>query len=303
MGIKENLQKSCFVCGSVNTTPLFKVGRIVYVRCMNCNLMFILNMPSESYLKKIYSYKKNLNREINRLNPALLVFLKFSITKDLLSLLGKIINSSRAKSINNIKKPSKILDIGCGTGEFLLEMYKSGWDVYGLEPGDNLVNMSERKIGKGRVYKGYLETVNFRNMKFDVIAMWQVLEHIPNVEKSFKKINQVLHTKGILIIEVPHSGSLNLNFFKKNWTLLLTPQHIHFWSSQALEKLLGKNGYEIDRVEYPIHFPFVFFSSLVKSRKNLIYLAPILLPLSLIVSFLFTLLKKGDLIRVYATKK
>lgn len=298
MGIKR-----CPVCQSVNLVPLFTAGEFRYMKCRACGLVFLSNVPSDKYFKKFYAYEKNFDTEINRLNPVLQTFLKLPIMKSMTVLLGQMINVSRAKSIKKIRKSPKILDVGCGPGDFLSEAKKLGWDTYGLELGDRLVNLTESKIGRGKVFKGYLDKIDFGKKKFDVITIWHVLEHMLELEKTFRKINVILSKEGTLVIEVPHSGSLNLKIFNKNWTLLLAPQHLHFWSEDSFKKLLHSYGLIIKRTEYPNHFPLIFFSSLVKKHRWLIYLAPILLPLSATISFCFSILKKGNLIRIYAIKE
>jgi 2-polyprenyl-3-methyl-5-hydroxy-6-metoxy-1,4-benzoquinol methylase len=295
--------KKCLACQSTDTENLFTASRFSYLRCKNCDLVFLSNAPSDSYFKRFYAYQKGANREIRKTNPALLTYLKIPFIKNAISTWTRFINISRATSVKNFTKGNRILDIGCGAGDFLSEMNKSGWDAYGLELGDNLVELAERKVGKGKIFQGYLDKTDFRRAKFDIITIWQVLEHISDLKKTFLKINGILSDKGVLVIEVPHAKSLNLAIFKKNWTLLIPPQHLHLWSKRSFEKLLNNYHLIIKKIEYPVDFPFIFFSSLSKKNRRAIYFFPLLLPLSVILAKIFSILDRGDIVRIYATKK
>ena len=83
----------------------------------------------------------------------------------------------------------------------------------------------------------------------------------------------------------------------------MVPQHLHFWNEDSLRLILKKFGYEIKKIEYPIHFPFIFASSIIKADKYMFILLPLILPFSVLISVFFSLIKRGDIIRVYAQKR
>jgi len=291
----------CRICQNGDIQFFFKAGKYNYIRCNNCNFVFLSNIPSSTYFKKLYSYEDEKG-ELKKLNPILSFLLNYVLIKKILDIYGNVINILRARSVEKHGLKSKILDVGCGPGDFLKEMAGRNWDVFGLEVGDNLVKISEEKIGKGRVFKGY-QIPNLKSRRFNTITLWHVLEHIRNAGDTLSEINSALSNKGILIIEVPNSQSLNLKLFKDYWTLLLPPQHLHFWSLESLTKMLSKYGFKIKKVEYPLDFPFVFFSSIIKKNRYFICTILITLPFSLLFSIYLKIIGKGDIIRIYAEKK
>ncbi len=174
-----------------------------------------------------------------------------------------------------------------------------GWDASGTEVGKNLVREAAKKLKNGKIYLGLPDFRSF-GQKFNVITMWHVLEHVTNLKELLSFISANLDKNGVLIIEVPHSKSVNLRFFRDQWTLLLSPEHLHFWSVKSLGILLNKYNLEIKVSEYPSHFPFIFFSSLIKSNKKFLILTPLVLLLSVFISIISSLFKMNDIVRVYA---
>ena len=125
-----------------------------------------------------------------------------------------------------LPKGSKILDVGSGTGEFLLYMKKKLHDVYGLEP-----NKSARDISKNNGILPFENLKQAKGIKYKAITLWHVLEHIENCNAALLEIIRVLKKEGIIILAVPNEGcflaKLRYNFLQKK--ILFFTDHKHFF--------------------------------------------------------------------------
>ncbi len=142
----------------------------------------------------------------------------------------------------NTQKPStgKILDIGAGTGDFLLAAKNHGWEVYGAEP-----NLNARKLAAEKSLQLQVDTSKFPSHNFDVITMWHVLEHVPDLEKQIKELHRLLKPDGLLIIAVPNFRSYDAQRYKENWAAYDVPRHLYHFSPKALNKFFATTGFSL----------------------------------------------------------
>ena len=111
------------------------------------------------------------------------------------------------------KKTGKILDIGCGTGDFLKYMHSSGWETDGVETDLGAKLIAEKKLGK-KIEENFAQIKGEK--KYDVISMWHVLEHVYNLEGYLKKVNKLLKKGGVLVVGVPNCASYDAKKYKEN---------------------------------------------------------------------------------------
>lgn len=206
-----------------------------------------------------------------------------------------------------VKKGRKLLDVGCGYGDFLIKMQKRGWSVYGIEPFQDAVNVSRRRIGEERILKGELPKVKFRSKNFDVVTLWHVLEHLPNPPIYISRIRSLLRKRGYLIMEVPNLDSLLLSIFGNNYNWLSTNEHVFIYSKKGVKKLLHDNGFSTLSVYSPLKITSNFainMANLLSNRYSLNWNLTMLifLPISFLVSFFSSLLGRGEVIRIIARK-
>ena len=164
--------------------------------------------------------------------------------------------SQKAKWIRKYLKQGDILDFGAGTGEFLNKMKSFNWNGEGVEP-----NTSARKLGisKGLNLKSELSEVEKK--RFDVISLWHVLEHLPDLENKIQEFYELLDETGILIIAVPNHNSYDAKFYKENWAAWDVPRHLWHFSRNGLKAKLQNFNLELVE-ERPLKFDSYYVSLL-----------------------------------------
>jgi len=290
-----NLNKQiCGICGSVDYTLLFKDkwGEKLFkiVRCQNCGLVRTCPFPDSSSKRyENYPSKRYLDNK------------KLYISFFSLAL----------KEILFFKKKGRFLEIGCSVG-YLLELAKEvGFKINGIELSKDAARSANVLLGD-RVRNCLIEDAKFPVDYFDVVAMYHVLEHIPNLRKMLKEVKRVLKNNGILFIGVPNFDNWIAVFGKKKWRGLRLMEHVWHFEISTIKKLLEKNGFQI--VKFKILGPNIIniFLAMESLRRREGFLAQNYFHrLSIILHDLFYYLlswsvgkiSRGDNIFVIAIKK
>jgi len=140
----------------------------------------------------------------------------------------------KVKLINSFSTTDKtVLDIGSGTGDFLLACKQNGWNIDGVEPNDK-ANKETRNKTLTEITKDISE---LGNKQFDVITLWHVLEHIPNLNEYVSKLKKLLNPNGTLVIAVPNYKSYDAAYYKEFWAAYDVPRHLWHFSRLSIDKL------------------------------------------------------------------
>ena len=134
----------------------------------------------------------------------------------------------------------KLLDVGCGNGEFLLRARCAGWDVKGLEPDPDAAAMA-RKAGLD-VYVGTVEEAPYEEGSFDVITSHQVIEHVPDPYAFLDALIKWLRPGGTLWLGTPNACAWLLRRFGRHYVQLHVPYHLFLFSPDALLRALKTRG-------------------------------------------------------------
>ncbi len=169
----------------------------------------------------------------------------------------------KVKLINSYQPvKGRILDIGAGTGDFLLECKNQNWEILGIEPNDKAKGIA---IGKGIKFGETVEKLESNS--FDVITMWHVLEHVPDVEHQVAELKRLLKPSGTIIIAVPNFKSYDANHYKEFWAAYDVPRHLWHFSKSAIEKLFDKQNMNLEDVK-PMWFDSFYVSLLSEKHKT-----------------------------------
>ena len=157
----------------------------------------------------------------------------------------------------------KVLDIGCGTGDFLVACRKKSFYISGVEPNKKAREFTISKIKKVELKKSIYDLKE----KYDVITMWHVLEHVPDLEKYILKLEALLKPKGVLIIAVPNYKSYDAKYYKQFWAGYDVPRHLWHFSKKSISLLFSKTSIKVTSIK-PMKFDSFYVSLLSEKHKT-----------------------------------
>lgn len=308
----------CEICGSKKISflfygndKLFRIpGKFSLFRCKNCKTIFLNPQQSYKESKKFYPRDKyhsleNIKTEKDSIKTKINLKLYKIYFSEKGNFFKKILFSPIKFTVRGtiIKKGTKLLDIGCGSGQFIYEMKNLGLEVYGVEPGD----FNKEDSNKYKLNIKNLELIKSKYPKeyFDLITINHVFEHLGNPNETIKEIRRILKRKGTLIIGIPNTNSISKRIFGKNWLALDIPRHLFNYSDKNIKFLLERNGFKVLKIRYnsrPTQFVVSLYFLLNIKKKTGIFnriLEIIFLPLTWFVNSL----KIGDQIEVWCVKK
>ena len=174
--------------------------------------------------------------------------------------------------VNRLRKEQPngkiVLDIGCGTGDFLTACSKNDWIIYGVEPNSKARALAQEKTASKKVYSSISELLEIhKDKKFDVITLWHVLEHIPNLIEYINDLKKLLSSTGTLIIAVPNFKSYDATHYKKYWAAYDVPRHLWHFSPKAIGLLFDKVDMTVQK-KIPMIFDAFYVSLLSEKYKN-----------------------------------
>jgi SAM-dependent methyltransferase len=252
---------NCPVCNSPNIHPALKVkdhtvsGEIFEIwECNDCKLRFTQDIPDESSITRYYQSEDYISH--TETSKGLINRIYLSVRKRTLKKKRK-----QVSAITGLNK-GKLLDLGSGTGAFVNEMVKNGWEAIGLEPSDEA-----RKVAR-QAYDLELKTndelFSLPANSFDAITLWHVLEHVHQLHVYIRQLKNLLKENGRLIIAVPNYTSLDAKIYDQDWAAYDPPRHLYHFSPGSMKILAEKNGMNI--LQYKPMWFDSFYISLLSSK-------------------------------------
>jgi len=244
--------KNCPACGSSNNIKVFTAtdylvsGELFEImECKDCSLRFTSPIPDNNEICNYYKsddYISHTGKGNSIINKIYKIVQYFTLR-------------SKQKKVEKFsqKKSGLILDIGCGTGNFLKIMKQSGWEINGVE-----INDTARGIARNNTGSVILNQIEFfeSHQKYDVITLWHSLEHLLDLQKYLDKISISLNANGVLIIAVPNYYSYDAEFYKQNWAAYDVPRHLYHFSYAAVVELLETFKFKLLRSQQLPFDPF-----------------------------------------------
>ena len=169
---------------------------------------------------------------------------------------------NKLKLINSQSPKGRILDIGAGVGDFLTVAKNDGWETIGIEPSDKA-----KAIAKNKGVSFVESLSELESNSFDVITMWHVLEHVPDLENQIKELKRLIKPTGTVIIAVPNFKSYDAEYYGKFWAAYDIPIHLWHFSKTAIKKLFAKEDLELKEV-LPMKFDSFYVSLLSEKYKS-----------------------------------
>lgn len=149
------------------------------------------------------------------------------------------------RNANDIPPPgARVLDIGTAGGAFLDAAKQYGYNAYGMEPSIDLVNR-----GKARglqIEQGTIDSHSFEQGSFDMVCLWDVIEHLPDPKAALLEIKKLLKPNGILLINYPDIGTTQAKLAGKRFWWILSV-HLHHFTRKSIKNICERTGFEVLR--------------------------------------------------------
>ena len=232
----------CPLCGSDDSLVIFRSRDFRFytdatvfnvVRCKGCGFAFLNPRPDKKGIAKFYPPQFH---QTDR-----------SFFYKLLSPCFRLAQRSIIKVFIKYKKEGRALDIGCGNGEFILALRRHGFDAWGIETNIGAEKFTDRSLA-GRILYKDIKECGFPEKSYDIITLFQSLEHIYDLGELLGEINRILKDDGLLYICVPDSDFFEARLFGPYYYNLEVPRHLYFFSKNSLAALLSKHGFKVKRL-------------------------------------------------------
>jgi 2-polyprenyl-3-methyl-5-hydroxy-6-metoxy-1,4-benzoquinol methylase len=249
-------ETNCNLCGAndaelmyIEKDRLMKVpGSFPLVRCRRCGLMYLNPRPTLAEMAQYYPED----------------YLPYAVpAENRASWIARVDHSygywKRARLIQ-AAYPSggRILDVGCATGEYLRMMVRVGpWEAHGTEVSPGAAAHA-REVHGLDVCTGELADARFPDSHFDVVTIWDVLEHVHDPTNTLAEIHRILRPSGLAVVRVPDGSSWDARLFGRYWVGLDAPRHTYVFSAETLSAFLQTTGFEIRSLRHVMlgYLPF-----------------------------------------------
>ena len=227
----------CNLCGSRASHPLYP--DLGMIKCIGCGLVRADTMPGEERLQDLYSEKYFRSSDSSALGYDDYIADRAKITKTF---------SKRMREIERrLGRKGRLLDIGCATGFSLEAARELGFEPRGVELSRFAGEYAQKELGLD-VFCGSLKEANLEPESFDVITMWDYIEHSPDPSGELEHASTLLKKGGLLILTTPDIASLPSRIWGRRWMGIKQEEHLFYFSPVTIKKLLQKHGLEIAHI-------------------------------------------------------
>lgn len=252
----------CPFCGEHENTTLFSAKDLLHglpglfgiVRCLRCSGIFTNPRPPAHELPKYYPKEYAPHRKREQVNKRGSPFRK---------ILGRVFHwyMTSFDTIDILFKPgSKLLDLGCATGEYLHAQRKYGTELFGIEFVESAAELARRQYGL-KVFARTLEDAAFEAEFFDGVTGWMFLEHVPSPRHTLQEIHRILKPNAFLAFSVPNAGSWEFSIFRERWFALQAPTHLTHFTPATATALLGRTGFTVEQIWYQVNIDNILAST------------------------------------------
>lgn len=203
-----------------------------YQRCQTCRVVFLNPSPTQEFLSNAY-------------DDSYYSYQEFAAPKAWKTWLRRAIGYNLGVTGDPpFASPGRVLDIGCGSGEFLFKMKQAGWETHGVELSPKAVEIGNTRHALN-LQAGTLAQAKLQPAYFDYVRLNHSFEHILDPHETLTLIYRYLKADGRLFIGVPNVDGWVARLFGRYWWNLGPPVHPFNYSRSTLERLLVEHGFEV----------------------------------------------------------
>ncbi len=259
-------QPVCNHCGAGAARPVFAKFGYNLVACADCGLAYVANPPDPQELADSYQIDAEYHTQL--IDPSTPHFAIMSRVAD-----------AHLDFVKRHARGGRLVDIGCSSGHFLDLARKAGFDASGVEFSQGSAQFARDHFGL-RVADGDIHALANAHEAYDVITMFDVIEHVPDPARDIAAAWRLLKPGGLFILSTPNIDglfprlSLKVAHALDYWPHPEPPHHLYQFSVRTLSAMLEKPGFSIAgerQINIELAYSFGTFPKLLTMPKRLIY--------------------------------
>ena len=287
---------ACPVCGSEDYGLRAVKHGFSYAECRVCEFVYLNPQLTQQALAGIYNDEDVRSFYFEEL---LLPYVERDQQKEF---------HGRARRLRAFvrKKDARLLDVGCAAGNFLGIASRYGFRAEGLELNNRYVDYAQRHRGV-TIQNKPLEEMNYAEESFDAVTLWDVIEHLPQPLKTLKELSRITAQGGVIGLTTINHACVNERILRERWRYYAPPDHVCSFTPKIMRSMLERSGFAVLEIQHHYMFEVLALdrwfsrksgSSIVATAQKGMYVAA-----SALMGKLFSILRSGDLITVYARKR
>jgi 2-polyprenyl-3-methyl-5-hydroxy-6-metoxy-1,4-benzoquinol methylase len=224
-------KSNCRLCGKIDYTHIRIKNGFHLERCRSCSLVQITDDMSAVRLEELYD-QAFFEEVYDWQHEGRGKRIAYEKLDDRLDEIERLVSGR-----------GKMLEVGCAFGYFLDTARSRGWQTRGIELGDHAARFAREELELD-VQTMSIEQAEFGPGEFDVIALWDVLEHLEDPLEQFRRLGQMLKKDGIVAFNTPDVDSAIARLQGRYWRNFVPPIHITYFGPRSIQRLLALTGFE-----------------------------------------------------------
>lgn len=230
----------CYLCGSAEGVRMFEDPPFEVKRC-GCGFVYVTPRVPDDKLHLIYQtnyFKSTSAKDFG--------YSDYTLDRDLyLKTFAK-----KARIVQRFKPAGRVLEVGSAAGFFLRAMRDRGYDVHGVEVSRYVAEFARDELGIETVFNGRLADAPLEPESFDVVAMWDVIEHLADPIAELERMRALMRPDGALFIQTQDVSALTARVLGKKWLHFKQLEHIYHFDPRTIQRALDRAGFEIVHVTH-----------------------------------------------------
>lgn len=201
--------------------------------CHNCGLLFTEPRPSKDKIGEYYKSEEYYSHQEN----------KKGVIPNLYECIKRINLKRKWQMATKNRQTGKVLDIGCGVGDFIHIMEEKGWETTGIEPSEDAKKIARKRVKAKILAPEDIDKLNDESQ--DLITMWHVLEHVDDLKTEVHHLHRLLKKGGRLVLALPNFQSFDAQYYKQFWAAYDVPRHLNHFCKRSITKIFSNSGLKL----------------------------------------------------------
>jgi 2-polyprenyl-3-methyl-5-hydroxy-6-metoxy-1,4-benzoquinol methylase len=211
--------RPCPVCGSLRKRSIKLHSAHHLARCIDCDMVHVAVEPTSDELHAYYG--------------------DYPVHSDVSPITLKRYDELLQR-FERYRAHGRILDVGCGAGNFLERAIRAGWEAHGTEYGTNaLATCRSKGIN---ILEGELNPANYPEGHFDVVCSFEVIEHVTHPARELERMTRIARPGGLLYITTPNYNGLGRLLAREQWSVVNYPEHLNYFTPRTLKRIAKEHG-------------------------------------------------------------